>query len=103
MRISVRPASASVLLEIERPSDDGNEPEKRKEFISFQVLPSDERDYLELDTGEIFQHYNYARIRNKHDNLIGARLTIQPASGDSDYKRNTMQYSDAIEGEFKSF
>src|SRR6266446_2134655 len=103
MWIHVRPASANLLLEVERPSDDASDPAKRKEYISFQVLPTAEADHLDLDTGEIFQHYNYAQIHNKHDKLIGARLIVEPAADDSDYKRNRMRYSDAVQGEFDSF
>jgi hypothetical protein len=103
MWMPVRPATVNILLKIERPSDDGGDPAKRKEYISFQVLPTDDRDYLDLDTGEVFQHYNYARIRNKQDKLIGAKLTVEPASDDSSYKWNRMRYSDAVQGEFDSF
>lgn len=102
MWIHVRPATANVLLEIERPSDDASDPAKRKEYISFRVLPTAEADHLDLDTGEIFQHYNYAQTHNKQDKLIGARLIVEPASNDSDYKRNKMRYSDAVQGEFDS-
>jgi len=103
MWIHIRPASANLSLEVERPTDGGNDSARRKEYISFQVLPTDDRDHLDLDTGEIFQHYNYARIRNKHENLIGARLTIEPTSEDSDYRRNSMRYMDEVRGEFESF
>ena len=103
MWIHVRPATANLLLEIERPRDDASDPAKRKEYISFQVLSTDDRNHLDLDTGEIFQHYDYARLYNKHENPIGVRLTIHPASEDSHYKRNAMQYMDAVNGEFESF
>jgi len=102
MWIHIRPASANLSLEVERPTDNGNDPAKRKEYISFQVLPTEGRDHLDLDTGEVFQHYNYARIRNKDENLIGARLTIEPASEASDYRRNSMRYMDEVRGEFES-
>jgi hypothetical protein len=103
MWMYVRPASANLLLEVERPSDDAKDPAKRKEYISFQVLPTAEANHLDLDTGEIFQDYNYARIHNKHDKLISARLIVEPVIDDSDYKRNRMRYSDAVQGEFDSF
>jgi len=102
MWIHVRPASANLLLELERPSENASDPAKRKEYISFQVLPTAEASHLDLDTGESFQDYNYARIRNKHDKLIGARLIVEPALTDEDYKRNRMRYSDAVQGEFES-
>jgi len=103
MWIHVRPASANLLLEIDRPSENGSGPVKQKEYVSFQVLPTDDRDHLDLDTGEVFQDFNYARIRNKRENLIDARLTIEPASDESDYRRNSMRYMDEVRGEFESF
>jgi hypothetical protein len=97
MWIHVRPASANLLLEVERPADDVSDPAKRKEYISFQILPAAEADHLDLDTGEIFQDYNYARIHNRHDKLISARLIVEPAADNPDYKRNRMSYSDAVQ------
>jgi hypothetical protein len=96
MWIYARPASANISFEVQTPTGDDSDATKRTEYISFQVLPTDERDHLDLDTGEVFQNYNYARSRNKHENLIAARLTIKPASDDSDYKRNAMQYFESF-------
>src|SRR6266849_2511356 len=101
MWIHTRPASASVSVEVQTPSGDGSDA-VQKEFVSFELLATEERDHLDLDTGEVFQNYNYARIRNKHTNLIGATLTIEAASDDSDYKRNSMRYMEEIQAEFFS-
>ena len=55
MWIHVRPASANLLLEIDRPSENGSGPVKQKEYVSFQVLPTDDRDHLDLDTERSFR------------------------------------------------
>jgi hypothetical protein len=97
MWIRTRPASASISLEARAPSAD--RPAAITETVSFRLLPTNERDHLDLDTGEVFQDYSYARIRKNHEKLISASLTIRVLPDESYYKHNAMHYMAAVEGD----
>jgi hypothetical protein len=90
MWIRTRPSSVSMFLEARRPTEDW--PIPVREMISFGLLPTDDGDHLDLDTGEVFQDYGYARLHKKEQKLIGASATIQLMSDDSSYKQNAMRY-----------
>jgi hypothetical protein len=64
MWIRTRPASASISLEARTAVTDGSE--RPSEIVSFELLPTNERDHLDLDTGEVFQDYGYARLYKKN-------------------------------------
>jgi hypothetical protein len=63
-----------------------------RETISFDLLPTDDRDHLDLDTGEVFQDFAYARLHKKEKHLISASATFQAMPDDSYYKYNAMRY-----------
>jgi hypothetical protein len=95
MFIRTQPSSAGISLEASVPTKD--RPIATREAISFGLLPTEERDHLDLDTGEVFQDYIYARLdkkkkKKKKKNLIGASMTIRPLPDESYYEHNTMQY-----------
>jgi hypothetical protein len=70
MIIRTRPFGAGISLEARVPTKD--RPVPTQETISFELLPTEERDRLDLDTGEVFQDYIYAKLHKKENNLIGA-------------------------------
>jgi hypothetical protein len=90
MIIRTRPSAAGVSLEARVPTKD--RPVATQEAISFELLPTEERDHLDLDTGEVFQDYIYAKLHKKEKNLIGASITIRPALDEAYYQHNTMRY-----------
>ena len=90
MWIRTRPASANISLEARAPASD--RPVPTQEIVSFELLPTNERDHLDLDTGEVFQYYSYARLHKKEDKLIGASITIRAIPDDSFYQHNAMRY-----------
>jgi hypothetical protein len=90
MLIRTRLASASISLEACNPTKEY--PIATRENLSFRLLPPDARDYLNLDTGEVFQDYQYARLHNKDKKLIAASITIRPMLDASDYQYNVMHY-----------
>src|SRR5262245_28073987 len=92
MHLATRLSSVSVSLEARVPTKD--RPVPIQENVSFTLLPTDERDHLDLDTGEVFQDYNYARLHKNEKKLISANITIYAALDDSDYQYNRMQYFD---------
>jgi hypothetical protein len=113
MRIETRPASASISLEARVPSKESfldasavnvakaileplggaRRPLPTTEVVvSFELLPTDGDDRLDLDTGEVFQNYIRARRRKKEQKLIDARMTIRAIPDDSYYQHNVMQY-----------
>jgi hypothetical protein len=63
-----------------------------EEYVSFELLPTDERDHLDLDTGEVFQDYIYASIHKSEKKLIYASMTIRACLDDSYYQHNAMRY-----------
>ena len=81
MWIRTRPASANISLEARAPASD--RPVPTQEIVSFELLPTNERDHLNLDTGEVFQDYSYAMLHKKEDKLIGASITIRAIPDDS--------------------
>lgn len=97
MWIRTRPASASISLEARAPTSD--RPVPTQEFVSFQLLPTDERHHLDLDTGEVFQDYSYARLHKNEGKLISASITIRALPDDSYYQRNAMHYMAEIGGD----
>jgi hypothetical protein len=115
MRIETRPASASISLEARVPSNESfpdasavnvakaileplglggaRRPLPTTEVVvSFELLPTDGDDRLDLDTGEVFQNYIRARRRKKEQKLIDARITIRAIPDDSYYQHNVMHY-----------
>jgi hypothetical protein len=97
MLIKTRPAFVSISLEACTPTKD--RPVPTTESISFGLIPTDERDHLDLDTGEVFQDYNYARLHKKEQKLIDARVSIYPISDDQDYRYNVMHYMAEARGD----
>jgi hypothetical protein len=85
-----RLASASISLEARVPTKD--RPVATQEYVSFELMPTDERDHLDLETGEVFQDYSYARLHKKEKKLIYASMTIRACREDSDYQYNAMRY-----------
>ena len=75
MLLRTRLASASISLEARTPTKDRP---PTQETVSFDLIPTDEHNHLDLDTGEVFEDYNYARLRKKEQKLIGASITIHP-------------------------
>src|SRR5262245_34481795 len=90
MFIQTRPSGAGISLEARVPTKD--RPVPTQEFVSFKLIPTDERDHLDLDTGEVFQDYIYAKLHKKEKDLIDASMTIHPILDQSDYQYNTMRY-----------
>ena len=90
MLIRTRLASANISLEARVPTKD--QPVPTQESVSFELLPPDDRDHLDLDTGEVFQDYDYARLHKNEKKLIGASMTIREALRNSYYKYNLMYY-----------
>jgi hypothetical protein len=90
MWIRTRLASVGMSLEARNPTKD--HPDTMRENLSFGLLPGDGRDHLDLDTGEVFQDYNYARLHKNEKKLIGASISIRPLLDDSYYKDNVMSY-----------
>src|SRR5437016_5867636 len=90
MIIRTRPSAASISLEARVPTQD--RPVPTRETVSFELLPTEARDHLDLDTGEVFQDYIYAKVDKKEKNLIGASMMISPILNESYYKHNAMQY-----------
>jgi hypothetical protein len=90
MIIQTRPSAAGISLEARVPTKD--RPVPTQETISFELLPTEERDHLDLETGEVFQDYVYAKLHKKEKNLIGASMMIRPISDDSNYRYNRMHY-----------
>jgi hypothetical protein len=97
MWIRARPASASISLEAQSSASDRSA--ATNEIVSFELLPTDERDHLDLDTGEMFQDYGYARIRKNEQKLIQARLTIRAIPDGAHEQQNTMLYMGEISGD----
>src|SRR5258708_1400366 len=90
MLIKTRIASAGMSLEACSPTE--KQPFATQEVLSFELLPTDDRDHLDLDTGEVFQDYNYARRHGNAKKLIGASMTIRPMPDVSYYQFNVMHY-----------
>jgi hypothetical protein len=90
MWIRTRLASAAYLLEASVPTKD--HPVPTEEYVLFELLPTDERDHLDLDTGEVFQDYIYASIHKNEKKLIYASMTIRACLDDSYYQYNAMRY-----------
>src|SRR5437764_1893851 len=97
MWIRTRPASANISLEARVPTSE--RPSPTQETVSFRLLPTNERDHLDLDTGEVFQDYSYARIHKNREKLISASLTIRVLPDESYYEHNAMHYMGAVEGD----
>ena len=91
MLIRTRPASVAISLEARVPTKD--RPDPKRESVSFALLPTDERDHLDLDTGEVFQDYDYARLHKNEKKLIPASITIRECLDDTHYQYNAMLYS----------
>src|SRR5262249_47537952 len=90
MFIRTRPSAAGISLEARVPTKD--RPVPTQETVSFELLPTEERDHLDLHTGEVFQDYVYAKVGKKKKNLISASMTIRPILDESYYRHNIMQY-----------
>jgi hypothetical protein len=97
MWIRTRPASASISLEARAPAND--HPAAMNEIVSFELLPTNERDHLDLDTGEVFQDYSYARIHKKEQKLIRARITIRTVADEVPDQKNAMCYTGEFGGD----
>jgi hypothetical protein len=97
MFVRTRPSAAGISLEARVPTKD--RPVPTQETISFELLPTEERDHLDLDTGEVFQDYIYAKLHKKEKNLIGATMTIRQILDESYYRHNTMQYFSELTGD----
>jgi hypothetical protein len=98
MWIRTRPASASISLEARTPTTD--RPERAREIVSFELLPTNERDHLDLDTGEVFQDYGYARTQKNEGKLIGASITMRSTNDKSDGEQSAMHYMREVTGDF---
>jgi hypothetical protein len=59
----------------------------------------DERDYLDLETGEVFENPRYAKSRKHLDKLISGQLSVVEASSEADFKYNEMSYLGEVKGE----
>jgi hypothetical protein len=93
MFIRTRLASVSTFLETRAPT-------KERGSVSFELLPTAEDDHhLDLDTGEVFQDYGYARLHKNEKKLISASMTIRASLDDSDYQYNVMRYLSESKGE----
>ena len=90
MWIRTRLASAGMSLDARVPTQDN--PLTLQESVAFELLPTDDRDHLDLDTGEVFQDYSFARLHKNDKKLISANITIRPSRDDSDYQYNLMRY-----------
>jgi hypothetical protein len=88
MFIRTRPSAVGISLEA-RPSKDFP---ATQETVSFELTPTEERDHLDLDTGEVFQDYSYAKIHKNEKKLIGASITVRPLLDDSYYQYNAMHF-----------
>jgi hypothetical protein len=95
MRIRTRPASANISLEARAPNSD--RPVPTVEIVSFELLPIDGHDHLDLDTGEVFQDYGFAKLRKNEEKLISASITIHAIPDDSYYQYNAMYYMDEMD------
>lgn len=65
-----------------------------RQVLYFSVYP-DDRDHLDLETGEVFQNPGYARIRRKpekEDKTISAQLSVYEAKKEEDLAYNNMHY-----------
>ena len=100
MWIRTRPASATISVEARTALTD--RPERVPEIVSFELLPTDERDHLDLDTGEVFQDYGYARTQKNEGKLIAASITIRPSSDKSDGEQSAMFYMREVTADFYS-
>jgi hypothetical protein len=100
MWIRTRPASASISLEVRTAATD--RPVRAQEIVSFELLPTDERDHLDLDTGEVFQDFGYARTQKNDERLIGASITIRSTSDRPDGEQSAMHYMREVSGDFYS-
>jgi hypothetical protein len=100
MWIRTRPASASISLEARTALSD--RPERAQEIVSFELLPTNERDHLDLDTGEVFQDFGYARTRKNEGKLIGASITIRSTKDKPDGEQSAMHYMREVTGDFYS-
>jgi hypothetical protein len=90
MWIRTRPSSVSMFLEVRTSTED--QPTPLREIISFGLLPTDDHDHLDLETGEVFQDYSYARLRKNEKKLIAASAAIQIIPDVSSGKHNAMRY-----------
>ena len=90
MFIRARLASVGMSLEAHVPTEDRSF--ATEESLVFRLLPTDERNHLDLDTGEVFEDYYYARLRKTEKKLIDASITISPLPDDSYYQYNAMHY-----------
>jgi len=100
MWIRTRPASATISVEARTAHTD--RPERAPEVVSFKLLPT-ERDHLDLDTGEVFQDYGYARTQKNEGKLIAASITIRPSNDKSDGEQSAMFYMSEVTGDFYSY
>jgi hypothetical protein len=89
MFIRTRPSAIGISIEARVPTKD--RPLATQENVSFELMPTEERDHLDLDTGEVFQDYSYARLHKNEKKLIGARIAIHPILDESYYQYNAMQ------------
>jgi hypothetical protein len=99
MWLRTRPASASIFLEARTPTKDRP---ATQETVSFDLIPLNEVDHLDLDTGEVFQDPSYARLHKNEQKLIGASITINPLPDDSYYQYNDMSYFEEVKGDYSS-
>ena len=112
MWIRTRPASASMSLEVRSPTKDrpvafraqpphafASIPGAMQESVSFELLPTDERGHLALDTGEVFQDHSYAILHKNEQKLLTASITIRAAPDDSYYQYNVMRYMGETTGD----
>src|SRR5437764_14713453 len=100
MWIRTRPASANISLEARVPTSE--RPSPTQETVSFRLLPTNERDHLDLDTGEVFQDYGYAKINKEDSKLISASMSVRAIPDDSYYQHNVMHYFEETTGDFSS-
>jgi hypothetical protein len=97
MYIRTRISGLGLSLEARVPTED--RPNPTLEIISLKLIPTDDHHRIDLDTGEVFQDYNYARVRGNEKKLIYASMTVRPCLGETDYQYNTMSYFDEQTGD----
>jgi hypothetical protein len=91
LNLSIKDCSSSYAAWIK--GADFRENSGSRHLISFNVCPED-RNHLDLKTGEIFQSPPYARIYENQHKLIGGTLTIAPFTDGLPSENNTHEKSE---------
>jgi hypothetical protein len=95
MHLSLKIASINMELTTIYPDENKS---TRGQQLYFTVYP-DDRDHLDLETGEVFENPRYAKLRKHLDKLISAQLSVREASSAEDVKYNRMQYLGEVKGD----